>query len=120
VLVGVTWTFIWLMLLLKIPIGGLLWIVWWAIHQTEDDPAVGDGGGGSKIPNPHAPRPRRPRPRPRRGAHQVLPPPAPARTRCVAAKIRNPDCPATSRSSGKCGAHASRPGDAPAVAEEGS
>jgi hypothetical protein len=45
-----TWTFIWLMLLLKIPIAGILWIVWWAIHKTDEEPAVdGDGGGGSKL-----------------------------------------------------------------------
>ena len=35
------WTFIWLMLLLKIPIGGLLWIVWWAIHKTDEEPVGG-------------------------------------------------------------------------------
>ena len=41
-----TWTFIWLMLLLKIPIGGMLWIVWWAIHKTDEEPAVeGDEDG---------------------------------------------------------------------------
>jgi hypothetical protein len=35
-----TWTFIWLMLLLKIPIAGILWIVWWAIHQNDDEPVA--------------------------------------------------------------------------------
>ena len=55
-----TWTFIWLMLLLKIPIGGMLWIVWWAIHKTDEEPAVdGDEDGGSKLrlrPHPRSPR----------------------------------------------------------------
>ena len=31
-----TWGFLWLMLALKIPIGGLLYIVWWAVHQTDE------------------------------------------------------------------------------------
>ena len=32
------WGFVWLMLVLKIPIAMLLYIVWWAIKQT-DEPA---------------------------------------------------------------------------------
>ena len=109
------------MLLLKIPIGGLLWIVWWAIHQTDGQTASGDGDGGSKVGNPHAPLPRPPRPgpRPRRGAHQVLPPPAPSRTRCIAAKIRTPNCPATSRA-GDCSRRADQPSGTAAAAEESS
>ena len=35
-----TWTFIWLMLLLKIPIGGMLWIVWWAIKKADEEPVA--------------------------------------------------------------------------------
>jgi hypothetical protein len=87
------WTFIWLMLLFKIPIGGMLWIVWWAIHKTDEEPAVsGDEDGGSKIrphPNPHprAPRPLSPRTR-RRGPHAGAPPSAPPRTRSVIARAR--------------------------------
>ncbi|MGA3361063.1 MAG: hypothetical protein ABSD82_03415 [Solirubrobacteraceae bacterium] len=87
-----TWTFIWLMLLLKIPIAGILWIVWWAIHQNDDEPVAdsGDGGGGSKLrlnhhhrrPRPHLPR------HPRRGPHAGAPPPAPARVRTVVALAR--------------------------------
>jgi hypothetical protein len=88
-----TWTFIWLMLLLKIPIGGMLWIVWWAIHKTDEQPVVGsDEDGGSKIRlhphrHPRAPRPRAPRPR-RRGPHAGAAPSAPPRMRGVVARAR--------------------------------
>ena len=30
------WTFVYLMLILKIPIAALLWIVWWAIRSAPD------------------------------------------------------------------------------------
>jgi hypothetical protein len=86
-----TWTFIWLMLLLKIPIGGMLWIVWWAIHKADEQPVVGgDKDGGSKIrgpAHPRAPRPHRP-PSPRRGPHAGARPAAPPRTRSVVARAR--------------------------------
>ena len=86
-----TWTFIWLMLLLKIPIGGLLWLVWWAIHKTdEEEPAPArDEDGGSKVTHGRHVHPRPPRsPRPRRGPHAGAPPPAPPRTRSVVARGR--------------------------------
>jgi hypothetical protein len=73
--------FIWMAVVLKIPIVALLWICWWAIN-AEPEPAAeesndgGDGGG-------HAPRPRRPR-HPQRGDHAGLPPRPPARTRATA------------------------------------
>jgi hypothetical protein len=87
-----SWTFIWLILILKIPIAGILWIVWWAVHQTDDEPAVDGepGDGGSKLrlhshrrpPRPHSPY------HPRRGPHAGAPPPAPTRTRTVVALAR--------------------------------
>lgn len=79
------WTFIYLMFVLKIPIAGLLWIVWWAIHQTPETDA-GDGGDGGT----HAPTgPRRPSPPvPRRGPHSEPQPPAPARVRTPATRER--------------------------------
>jgi hypothetical protein len=67
-----TWGFIWLMFVLKIPIIGLLWLVWWAIRQS-DDPVQGE-----KVrPRPHPPsRARRPRrPRGPHGDPLPLPPP---------------------------------------------
>jgi hypothetical protein len=90
-----TWTFIWLMLILKIPIAGILWIVWWAIHQDDEEPASdgesGEGGSKLRAHSPHR-RPRAPRPhsplRPRRGPHAGAPPPAPPRTRTVVAFAR--------------------------------
>ncbi|HVP01693.1 MAG TPA: hypothetical protein VMT10_03905 [Solirubrobacteraceae bacterium] len=77
------------MLILKIPVAGLLWIVWWAIHQTPDEQPQpgGDGGGGSRGRPPH---PRGPLPRtPRRGAHGEPQPAAPLRTRTVLVRARH-------------------------------
>jgi hypothetical protein len=83
----VTATFIYLMIALKIPIAALLYLVWWAIKQTPDNAADGQGDGGSRRPVP--PHPRRPLPRrPRRGPHgapAVAPPP---RVRSVTARGR--------------------------------
>jgi len=70
--------FIWMFVVLKIPIAALLWVVWWALREPE--PAVGTDGddGGSRRPD--QPRgPRRPL-APRRGPHGS-PPPAPPRVR---------------------------------------
>jgi hypothetical protein len=86
-----TWTFLWLLLLLKIPIAGMLWIVWWAIHKADkEEPTVtSDEDGGSKLRLRAHREPRRPRPysprHPRRGPHAGLPPAAPRRTRSVVA-----------------------------------
>ncbi|MGH2851301.1 MAG: hypothetical protein ACRDLP_11860, partial [Solirubrobacteraceae bacterium] len=87
-----TWTFIWLMFLLKIPIGGLLWIVWWAIHQSDGQTTSGDGGSKVHAHRPLPPRP--PRPRRGRGAHATVAPQAPRRTRGAVARARVLDCPA--------------------------
>ena len=90
-------TFIFLMVVLKLPIFALLYIVWWAIRATPEPEPVGDEGGGTK--KPLAPRPRQPGPaypharpplprNPRRGPHgapAVLPPP---RVRTVVARAR--------------------------------
>ncbi|MGZ6617402.1 MAG: hypothetical protein ACXVFQ_23635 [Solirubrobacteraceae bacterium] len=81
-----TWGFLWLMLALKIPIAALIYLVWWAIKQTPEQPESSDGGGGSKLRRAH---PRKPFPRrPRRGPHGDPPPPAPARMRTVRARAR--------------------------------
>jgi hypothetical protein len=82
-----TWTFIWLMLLIKIPIGGMMWIVWWAIKKADEEPVAsnGDDDGGTKLRKHSHRRPPRPRPysprHPRRGPHAGAPPAAPPRTR---------------------------------------
>ncbi|MBX5443346.1 MAG: hypothetical protein IRZ32_17695 [Solirubrobacteraceae bacterium] len=78
------WTFVYLMVVLKLPIIALLLIVWWAIRQRPDagEPPADDGDGGSRRPR----HPRPPlRPLPRRGPHHGAAPPAPpARVRAVA------------------------------------
>jgi hypothetical protein len=85
----VGWTFVYLMVVLKIPILALLWIVWWAIKQ-EPEPSEGLGGdGGIKRPAPRPHHPRRPFPRtPRRGPHGDPPVPSPPRTRTVLVRAR--------------------------------
>ena len=83
-----TWTFIFLVLILKIPIVLLLGIVWWAVHATPESASDESEEGGSKRPlNPH---PRGPLPRPaRRGPHGEHRSPAPPRTRSVLAGSRD-------------------------------
>jgi hypothetical protein len=81
-----TATFIYMMLVLKLPIGALLWIVWWAIHATPEVESSDEDGGLRQWP--HGPRPPR-APRPRRGPHAEPPPTAPARTRVVAVQGRD-------------------------------
>ena len=58
-----TWGLIWLMFALKIPLAGLIYIVWWAIKQEPDESSSRDDDGGIKrYPNhPRKPFPRHPR-----------------------------------------------------------
>ena len=74
-------TFIWMFVLLKIPIGLLLWLVWYAIQ--EPDPATADDQDEGGSDRRHRGLPRNPRP-PRRGGPHAAPPPAPARVRTAA------------------------------------
>jgi hypothetical protein len=76
---GSAWGFIWLMLILKIPIAALLYLVYWAVKQT-DEPVVDEGDGGGGQPIDTGPRVRPPQP-PRRGPHGDPAPAAPQRTR---------------------------------------
>jgi hypothetical protein len=72
-----------MMFVLKIPIAGLFWIIWRAIHSEPGatlDEASADGGWGGEGPHP---RPRRPL-TPRRGEHGEALPQPPARIRAVA------------------------------------
>src|SRR3954449_8794825 len=79
----VSWTFLYLMVGLKIPIAALLYLVWWAIHQVpETEPGAGDGGN-RRPRHPRPPLPRRPRPR---GAHGLPVPVPPQRMRVVTAR----------------------------------
>ncbi|HEU0250669.1 MAG TPA: hypothetical protein VFR48_08095 [Solirubrobacteraceae bacterium] len=84
------WTFIWLMIGLKIPIVALFLIVRWAVRQTPEEwTAEGEGGIG---PNPGPLHPHHPRSRllrsPRRGPHGDPPLVAPARVRTAVAHRR--------------------------------
>jgi hypothetical protein len=75
------------MLALKIPLIGLICIVWWAIKQEPDEsPSSTDDDGGVKRQRPHPPKPF-PR-RPRRGPHGDPAPLPPARVRTVRARAR--------------------------------
>ena len=76
-----TWGFIWLMLVLKIPIFMLFGIVWWAIKKS-DEPEPAEGVKVRTLPHPpsRAKRPRRPR-----GPHGEAMPLSPPRTRKVTA-----------------------------------
>jgi hypothetical protein len=79
------WAFFWLALVLKIPIVALLYIVWWAIHQTDAEvEQPGDGGGSDRHRG--GPRGRPPRP-PRRGPHADPAPPPPERVRAKGRKV---------------------------------
>jgi hypothetical protein len=78
------WAMFFLFVCLKVPLLALCWLVWWAIHQT-DDPATEPGDdGGSKRPHPREPLPRTPR----RGPHGDPAPASPPRVRGVTARAR--------------------------------
>jgi hypothetical protein len=82
----VTWGFVWLMLALKIPLIGLICIVWWAIKQEPDETPQREDDGGIKRARQH---PRKPFPkRPRRGPHGDPAPLPPSRVRSVRARAR--------------------------------
>lgn len=84
--------FLFLMFALKVPLGMLLYIVWWAIRQTPDEESLPQSDdGGSRAGDPK--RPRRPFPRqPRsRGPHGDPAPTAPPRTRTTVARARTPE-----------------------------
>ena len=83
-----TWGFVWLMLALKIPLAGLIYIVWWAIKQEPEDASGSDDDGGVRRrerPHPPEPFPRRPR----RGPHGDPAPHPPARVRTTRARARS-------------------------------
>jgi hypothetical protein len=83
----VGWTFLWLMVGLKLPIAALLYIVWYAVKSPPEPAGGGAGGGGAKRPHPRPPRPRRPR----RGPHGEPAPAAPPRVRTTRARSRTPE-----------------------------
>jgi len=90
------WTFVWLFLILKIPIVALFLLVRWAVREPSEITPNDDGGIGprSRPLHPHHPRsigPRRPGRgpiTPRRGPHGDPSPASPARVRTVVARGR--------------------------------
>jgi hypothetical protein len=79
------WAFLWMMVVLKLPIAALLYLVWWALRQEplpEEEPADETGGQGGS-PHPRSPRPRPPR----RGQHGTPSPRAPRRIRVSASRV---------------------------------
>ena len=80
------WTFVWMMVVLKIPIAAMLYSVWWAIHQRDPEEPVTEDDGG--VRPPHRPRVpgRRPRSRGPHGAPGAAT--APPRVRTALAPVR--------------------------------
>jgi len=77
---------IWLTVLLKIPIGSLVWM-WWVTRPADEH---GDEDGGAKVDARPGPRPRPGHPpRPRRGPHTGVAPASPARIRSVIVRSEN-------------------------------
>ncbi len=74
-------TFVWMFVMLKIPIVMLLWLVWYAIQTPEPETADDQDDGGSDRRHRHLPR--HPGP-PRRGGPHAAPVPAPPRVRTSA------------------------------------
>jgi len=82
------WTFIWLMVFLKIPIVALYLLVRWAVRQTPEATEEDGGIGPRRSPlHPHHPRTRLPR-SPRRGPHGDAPLTPPSRVRTAVARGR--------------------------------
>jgi hypothetical protein len=84
------WTFVWLMVALKIPIVALFLIVRWAVRQAPEEwTNSGEGGIGPRTGplHPRHPRARLPR-APRRGPHGGASPIPPARVRGAVARGR--------------------------------
>jgi hypothetical protein len=83
------WAIFWLAVVMKIPIGMLLYIVWWAIKSPPvPEPEAGDGGSG--VPRDPHPRMRPPH-SPRRGPHAEPSPAPPERVRVAARALRAPE-----------------------------
>jgi hypothetical protein len=85
----VGWTFVYLMVFLKLPIIALLTIVYWAIKQTPESAGQDGTDGGIKDrkrpPHPRTPPRRGPR---RRDPHGAPLPQSPPRVRTTRARAR--------------------------------
>lgn len=79
------WPIFFLLVVLKIPVLGSLWLVWWASKQHDEPEAATDDDGGFKRRQPQPRLPRGPRRGPHGGGAAVPTPPCPpgGRTRIV-------------------------------------
>ncbi|HWA54632.1 MAG TPA: hypothetical protein VG816_10705, partial [Solirubrobacterales bacterium] len=59
------WPIFFLLVVLKIPVFGALWLIWWASREPEPEGAAEDSDGGFKRRDPQPKFPRGPR----RGPH---------------------------------------------------
>lgn len=82
------WTFLYLMVFLKLPIFALLGIVWWAVRQAPEPHEHPSGGDGGSAQPRHPRRPRPHHPAPRRGPHGSPEPSSPPRVRSARARAR--------------------------------
>lgn len=78
------WPIFFLLVVLKVPVLGALWLVWWASQPAPEADGAEDSDGGFKRWRPQPTRPRGPRRDPHGGAARALPdcPPG-GRTRVV-------------------------------------
>jgi hypothetical protein len=83
------WGFVWMMVVLKLPIVALLLLVWWAVKQTDAGMELPPRDDGGNDRHPHRGGPRRPRP-PRRGPHAEPAPRAPSRVRASGRQLARP------------------------------
>jgi len=73
-----------LLVVLKIPVLGAIWLVWWAGRQTPEPEAAGDDDSGFKRFRPEPRSPRGPRRGPHGGGARAMPPcPPGGRTRVL-------------------------------------
>jgi hypothetical protein len=81
----VGWTFFYMFVILKIPVVGALWLIWWAVREpaTPEHDAADEDGGSRRHRHP---RGRPPRP-PRRGPHAAPPPSPPSRVRATGRRL---------------------------------
>lgn len=96
-----------LLVVLKIPVFGALWLVWWASQAVPEPDGAEDSDGGNERRNPDPIRPPGPRRGPHSGGARALPdcppggrtrvfrPPAPARA--AGARARRAPEPARDR-----------------------
>jgi hypothetical protein len=86
------WPIFFLLVILKIPVLGAIWLVWWAGHAAPEADGAEDSDGGFRRWRPQPTHPKRPRRGPHGGGAakalpgcppggrtRVLRPPAPAR-----------------------------------------